>query len=160
MMELNHVIVKVAVVVSDSGAPNRLCAIFSLSDGRTTYNGAASVVTALTRGAIGGSGGMTSPGLLDMYLLFNGVDTTHESTQTETGCLRELFAIPSLMTFDIRVGDMQYNTRPMSMNCIGAVSVIICRSNNNGNDSGNVNTTNGKSMSDGDMSIYISRIKF
>ena len=48
------------------------------------------------------------------------------------------------MTFDARLGDMQYNTRPMSIN------YIICRSNNN-NDSGNVNIASGKSVSDGDM---------
>ena len=37
----------------------------------------------------------------------------------------------------------------MSMDGIGAVTVVISGSNNNGNDSGNVNTTSGgKSVSD------------
>ena len=70
----------------------------------------------------------------------------HEGTQTEATYLRELLAVPSLMTFDVRTGDMQYETRPMLWTvyrCIGAVTVVISESNNNGNDSGNVNTTSG-----------------
>ena len=107
---------------SDSDAPKRLFAIFSVSNHRKT------------RGAIGG--GMTSPDLLDMDLLFNGVDTAHESTQTEASYVLELLSIPSLMTFDVRTDDM-------SMNGIGAVPVVISGSNNNGTDTGNANTTSG-----------------
>ena len=69
----------------------RSFAIFSLNRGKT-YRAAASVVTALTCGAIGGCGGMTSPHLLDTHLLFNGMDTVDESTQPEANFLRKLFA--------------------------------------------------------------------
>ena len=112
---------------SDSGTTKP--SFVPLSNRHTSYRGAPSVGTALTCDAIGG-GGMASPGLLDIHNLFcNGADTTDESTQTE------LFAAPSLMTFDVLTCDVQYNTRSMSMNSIGPGS------NNNGNDSGSVNTT-------------------
>ena len=68
------------------------------------------------------------------------------------------------LTFDVLTGDMQYNTRRISMNGIGPGS------NNNGDDSGNVNTTGiggGKSVSNVGISIaamqdsiHINRIKF
>ena len=88
-----------------------------------SHNGA----TTLTRDTIGGSGGVASPDLLDMHLLFNGV-ATDESTQTEVSYLRKLF-------------DIGCNTRLMSMNGIGPVTVVTYGSNNGDNDTTNVGGT-------------------